>query len=121
MAMGQAVRTVSDGFCTVFSPLDSGCLGIKTSKLKPFDWKMLREGEIMFKKSLYKAALAYFSDKVGSQEKKRLQKALLPLPAIVLNLNGKRLWLKRKSGMERQEAEENCLYDFICINHIEVV
>ena len=52
---------------------------------------MLREGEIMFKKSLYKAALAYFSDKVGSQEKKRLQKALLPLPAIVLNLNGKRL------------------------------
>ena len=91
MAMGQAVRTVSDGFCTVFSPLDSGCLGIKTSKLKPFDWKMLREGEIMFKTSLYKAALAYFSDKVGSQEKKRLQKALLPLPAIVLNLNGKRL------------------------------
>ena len=78
---------------------------------------MLRKEEIMFKKSLYKAALAYFGDKVGSQEKKRLQKALLPLPAIVLNLNGKRLWLKRKSGMERQEAEENCLYDFIYINH----
>ncbi len=75
----------------------------------------------MFKKSLYKAALAYFGDKVGSQEKKRLQKALLLLPAIVLNLNGKRLWLKRKSGMERQEAEENCLYDFIYINHLEVV
>ncbi|WP_040668326.1 hypothetical protein [Neisseria sicca] len=75
----------------------------------------------MFKKSLYKAALAYFGDKVGSQEKKRLQKALLPLPAIVLNLNGKRFWLKRKSGMERQEAEENCLYDFIYINHLEVV
>lgn len=64
---------------------------IKPSKLKLFDWKMLRKEEIMFKKSLYKAALAYFSDKVGSQEKKRLQKALLPLPAIVLNLNGKRL------------------------------
>ena len=59
--------------------------------------------------------------RLGVRRKKRLQKALLPLPAIVLNLNGKRLWLKRKSGMERQEAEENCLYDFIYINHLEVV
>ena len=37
---------------------------------------MLRKEEIMFKKSLYKAALAYFGDKVGSQEKKAIAEGI---------------------------------------------
>jgi hypothetical protein len=38
----------------------------KPSKLKLFDWKMLRKEKIMFKKSLYKAALVYFGDCVAA-------------------------------------------------------
>ena len=48
----------------------------KPSKLKLFDWKMLRKEKIMFKKSLYKAALAYFGDKVGSQEKRAIAEGI---------------------------------------------
>ncbi|WP_228777014.1 hypothetical protein, partial [Neisseria meningitidis] len=43
---------------------------------KLFDWKMLRKEKIMFKKSLYKAALAYFGDKVGSQEKRAIAEGI---------------------------------------------